>query len=66
MKINWSENSTKRGLVWIISSIAGFVMIMMGKDIQQLIVLTAAVVGGMGFTQADTPEVSDKTTIITK
>jgi hypothetical protein len=55
MKINWGENSTKRGIVWIISSIVGFGMIMMGKDIQQLIILTGAVIGGMGLTQNDTP-----------
>jgi drug/metabolite transporter (DMT)-like permease len=54
MKINWQENSTKRGIVWIITAIIGVVMILMGKDISQLMVLAAAIVGGMGLTQNDT------------
>lgn len=54
MKINWSENSTKRGLVWVITAIIGVFMILLGKDISQLMILAAAVVGGMGLTQNDT------------
>lgn len=55
MKINWGENSTKRGVVWLITAVIGLIMVLMGKDISQLILLTAAIVGGMGLTQNDTP-----------
>lgn len=50
--MNWgidlSQPSTKRGLVWVIAALIGVPMVMMGKDVSQLLVLAAGVAGGLG------------------
>lgn len=49
MNINWSEASTKRGVVWIVASILGTIMVFMGKDPSQILVLATGVAGGLGL-----------------
>lgn len=53
MKINWTEASTKRGIVWVLTSIIGLGMILMGKDPSPVIVLATGVAGGLGITLPD-------------
>jgi hypothetical protein len=52
-KIDWSENSTKRGAVWVVIFIVGLVMSVMGKDVTQLLLLGAGVAGGLGVAMKD-------------
>ena len=53
MKINWSEASTKRGLIWVATAIVGAVLIFMGKPIDQLLLLASGVAGGLGMMLKD-------------
>jgi len=53
MKINWSEASTKRGLIWVITAIVGAVFLFMGKPIDQLLLLATGVAGGLGVILKD-------------
>lgn len=53
MKIIWSEASTKRGLIWLLTGIAGAVFIYLGKPIDQLLILASAVAGGLGLVLKD-------------
>mgnify|MGYP000870687851 FL=1 len=53
MKIDWSEASTKRGLIWVATAIAGAVLIFMGKPIDQLLILASGVAGGLGMMLKD-------------
>ena len=53
MKIDWSEASTKRGLIWLITAIVGTVFLFMGKPIDQLLVLATGVAGGLGVILKD-------------
>lgn len=46
--INWQENSTKRGAVWVVVFIVGLIMAFMGKDITNLLLLGTGVAGGLG------------------
>jgi hypothetical protein len=48
MKIDWSQSSTKRGLVWVVAALIGIPMVLIGKDVSQLLILAAAVAGGLG------------------
>ena len=50
MKIEWSEASTKRGLIWVITAIVGAVFLFMGKPIDQLLLLATGVAGVVGTT----------------
>lgn len=54
--INWNENSTKRGAVWVVTFIVGLVMSFMGKDVSQLLLLGGGVAGGLGVALKDKPE----------
>ena len=47
--IDFKQPSTLRGLIWLVTGIIGTVMIFAGKDVSQLLTLTAAVAGGMGL-----------------
>lgn len=49
MKIDWSEASTKRGLIWVATAIVGAVLIFMNKPIDQLLLLASGVAGGLGM-----------------
>lgn len=51
--INWQENSTKRGAVWVITFIAGIIMSFLGKDVTQLLVVASGVAGGLGVALKD-------------
>jgi hypothetical protein len=53
MKIDWSEASTKRGLIWLITAIVGTVFLFMGKPIDQLLLLATGVAGGLGVILKD-------------
>ena len=53
MKIEWSEASTKRGLIWVITAIVGAVFLFMGKPIDQLLLLATGVAGGLGVMLKD-------------
>jgi hypothetical protein len=46
--IKWNEASTKRGIVWGITAIIGTYGWMIGKDIQPILLLGAAVASGLG------------------
>lgn len=51
--IDWSQTSTKRGIVWVVTFIIGMPMAYMGKDVTQLLLLAGGVVGGMGVLTND-------------
>jgi len=53
MKIDWSQSSTKRGLVWVVTALVGIPMVLMGKDVSQLLVLSAGIAGGLGVALND-------------
>lgn len=53
MKIDWSEASTKRGVIWLITAIVGTVFLFMGKPIDQLLLLATGVAGGLGVILKD-------------
>lgn len=53
MRIDWSEASTKRGLIWLITAIVGTVFLFMGKPIDQLLMLATGVAGGLGVILKD-------------
>lgn len=43
------EASTWRGLVWLVVAVIGFTKVSQNESIEDLMVLAAAVVGGMGL-----------------
>lgn len=53
MKIDWSEASTKRGVIWLITAIVGSIFIFLGKPIDQLLLLATGVAGGLGVLLKD-------------
>jgi hypothetical protein len=53
MKIDWSEASTKRGLIWVATAIIGAILIFMDKPIDQLLILASGVAGGLGMMLKD-------------
>lgn len=53
MQIDWSQNSTKRGAVWLATGVIGAVLLLTGHDIQQLLVLASSVAGGLGVAIKD-------------
>jgi hypothetical protein len=42
MKIEWSEASTKRGIIWVVTAVVGTVFVFMGKPVDQLLLLLAS------------------------
>lgn len=52
--INWNENSTKRGAVWVVTFVIGIIMSFLGKDVTQLLVVASGVAGGLGVALKDT------------
>lgn len=50
---NLSDPSTLRGLVWMATALIGFVFILMGRDVQPLLLFAGAVVGGLGVLTSD-------------
>lgn len=55
VKIDWSENSTKRGIIWVVTAIVGLPMAWLGKDISGLLTLAMGVAGGLGVLLKDNP-----------
>ena len=53
MNIDWSQASTKRGLIWVITALIGLPMVALGKDVSQLLVLAAGIAGGLGVVITD-------------
>lgn len=53
MKIEWSEASTKRGIIWIAAALVGVVFIFLGKPVDQLLLLAGGVAGGFGVILKD-------------
>ncbi len=51
--IDWSQASTKRGLIWGITAVVGAVMVWQGKSVDQLLLLAAGVNGGLGLVVKD-------------
>ena len=51
--IDWTQSSTLRGLVWAIAAIVGGIMVWQGKDVDQLLILTAGITGGLGLAVKD-------------
>ena len=53
MTIEWSEASTKRGIIWVATAIVGSVFVFMGKPVDQLLLLAVGVAGGLGVILKD-------------
>ena len=53
MKIDWSEASTKRGIIWVVTAIIGSIFIFLDKPIDQLLLLATGVAGGLGVLLKD-------------
>ena len=53
MKIEWSEASTKRGIIWVATAIVGSVFVFLGKPVDQLLLLAGGVAGGLGVILKD-------------
>ena len=49
MNIDWTQASTKRGVVWVSTFFIGMIMIALKQDVSQLIVLSTGVAGGLGI-----------------
>jgi len=53
MNIDWTEASTKRGLIWVATAIVGSVFVFLGKPVDQLLLLAGGVAGGLGVILKD-------------
>lgn len=53
MKIEWSEASTKRGIIWVVTAVVGTVFVFLGKPVDQLLLLAGGVAGGLGVILKD-------------
>jgi hypothetical protein len=53
MKIEWSEASTKRGIIWVVTAVIGSVFVFLGKPVDQLLLLAGGVAGGLGVILKD-------------
>ena len=53
MKIEWSQASTKRGIIWVVTAIIGTALILLGKPVDQLLLLAGGVAGGLGVILKD-------------
>jgi hypothetical protein len=53
MKIDWSEASTKRGIIWVITAVVGTALLLQGKPVDQLLLLAGGVAGGLGVILKD-------------
>jgi hypothetical protein len=53
MKIQWQEASTKRGLIWVVTAVVGAVLLYQGKSVDQLLLLSGGVAGGLGVILKD-------------
>lgn len=53
MSIDWTQASTQRGLIWVLTAVIGLVLIALGKDPSQLLVLASGIAGGLGVLVKD-------------
>jgi hypothetical protein len=53
MKIEWSKASTKRGIIWVATAIVGSIFVVLGKPVDQLLLLSGGVAGGLGVILKD-------------
>ena len=53
MTIDWTSASTKRGAVWVVTAFVGSIFVLMGKPVDQLLLLAGAVAGGLGLVLKD-------------
>ena len=53
MEIEWSEASTKRGIIWVATALVGSVFVFLGKPVDQLLLLAGGVAGGLGVILKD-------------
>ncbi len=53
MTIDWTQASTQRGLIWVITAAIGLVLIALDKDPTQLLVLASGIAGGLGVLTKD-------------
>jgi hypothetical protein len=53
MKIEWSQASTKRGIIWVVTAIVGAVFIYLDKPVDQLLLLSGGIAGGLGVVLKD-------------
>jgi drug/metabolite transporter (DMT)-like permease len=51
--IDFTQPSTVRGLVWSIAGFIGVILVALGKDPSQIVVLAMGVAGGLGVAVDD-------------
>lgn len=56
--INFKEESTKRGIVWVITAIIAIYGWSVGKDITPVLTIGMAVAGGLGVLREDSKDAS--------
>lgn len=47
--IDWTQASTKRGAIWVVTFVVGLIMVLLDKDPTKLLLLSTGVAGGMGL-----------------
>jgi len=52
-KIDWSQNSTKRGAIWLTGSVLALTFYWFGKDPLPVIAVTGSLAGGLGVVIKD-------------
>lgn len=55
IKVDLSQPSTLRGLIWLVVGVVGLIMIAFNKDITTLLTLGSAIAGGLGVAISDKP-----------
>lgn len=51
--IDWSQNSTKRGAIWLVAGIMGIIYTWGTKDVSQLMFIASTIAGGLGVAVKD-------------
>ncbi len=46
--IDWRQRSTIRGAVWLVTAVIGFGLALSGQPVDQVLLVGAAVAGGLG------------------
>lgn len=47
--VDLEQPSTLRGIVWVVTSLVGWVLVALGKDITPLLVFSSGLAGGLGI-----------------
>lgn len=53
MKVDFSQESTKRGAVWLCGGLISLVFLWYGKDASMVMTITASLAGGLGLLRSD-------------